>query len=112
MRVPFTSPNLKELDALSAEKRASVLRRYAESAISLRAISALKRLFFMAIGFAIAGGVALGFIDDPLAAHRPIVPIAIGCFTLSLILVVAAITAYRRLTQSTLRGIISEYIRE
>jgi hypothetical protein len=108
VRIPFTIPRVKELDALPAKERALVLSRYAENRMSLRAVSALKRLFLMAISFAIAGGVALGYIDNPASAHRPAVPIAFTCFILSGLIVIAAVTSYRLLAQRTIRGIILE----
>ena len=93
MRIPFTAPQLPELDALPLEKRRVVLASYASSSIARRFIRVVQ------IGIS-AAAVSLCVA---LNAHGPI---RLVCCLASILFVVGAVAYYRVSATQAIRTIL------
>lgn len=100
MNIPFSAPQVPELDELSEIKRKEVIRNYTISAKAGRIMMAVHALLISS-GLVMIGGLILAntFPDSAFAFRA-------GGFALSAVLIVGTVTYYRLTVQSTLRKMI------
>ena len=106
MSIPFTSPKLRELDALTQGERSAILKEYAVSSGGRRAVRVAKLLMFAAIGFALLGFITPGLLDPAPSGRSMVNSIVVFFWCSSGIAVILALTLYRIMAQRALRAII------
>jgi hypothetical protein len=107
MLVPFTSPRCAELDALTPDDRATVLRRYASSEDARTIVKKTKMMFAASIVLFILSSLSprLREVDSIDRALVTVVVVAFGA--MAAFTFVAAIVLYRRAAGRAIRFIIT-----
>lgn len=111
MLIPFTVPRVPELDALSPEDRASVLKAYITSDDARGIVKRMKGIMFVGLGFAVLGLVTPVITDAAPSGREMVKAITVGCWLTAAVALPAAILFYRRASQRLIRSLVNKEIR-
>jgi hypothetical protein len=95
MLIPFTAPRSSELDVLPPERRAKVLKDYAESEIARRLIRRTKAVLITAIVLGLTAAVVPDILDPAPSGVTFVKMITIGFWSATVLTVIIAIVFYR-----------------
>src|ERR1035437_2822866 len=95
MLIPFTAPRSSELDALPPERRAKVLKDYAESEIARRLIRRTKAVLITAIVLGLTAAVVPDILDPAPSGAAFVKMVTIGFWSATVLTLIIAIVFYR-----------------
>ena len=97
MKIPFSSPRLVEIETMTADSKADILRRYAESAAAHKLVRTVKMMLFTAVLVGVGGFMVAGMLCPSNTVVR------LGSVALAGCLVVSAVAYYRKASETVLR---------